>query len=54
MKAADLTVEEFENIIHNIIEEEIEDLYFILDPILERSIRKAFLSFTASGPIEDD
>lgn len=40
MKVADLTVEEFEDIIHNIIEEEIEDLYFILDPTIRAKIEE--------------
>ncbi len=40
MKVADLTVEEFENIIHNIVEEEIEDLYFILDPVIRAKVEE--------------
>ncbi len=40
MKVADLSVEEFENIIHNIIEEEIEDFYFMLDPTIRAKIEE--------------
>ena len=40
MKAADLTVEEFENVIHNIVEEEIEDLYFVLDPNIRAKVEE--------------
>lgn len=40
MKVADLTVEEFENIIHNIIEEEIEDLCYVLDPAVRAKIEE--------------
>lgn len=39
-QVADLTVEEFENIIHNAIEEEIEDIYLILDPVMKAKIEK--------------
>lgn len=40
MKVADLTIEEFEILIHNVIEEEIEDLYFILDPAIRVKIEE--------------
>ena len=38
MKVSDLTIEEFENIIHKVVEEEIEDLYYILDPTIKAKI----------------
>lgn len=34
MKIADLTVEEFEDMLRKTIEDEIEDIYIMLDPTL--------------------
>lgn len=40
MKVADLTVEEFESLIHRVIEEEIEDLLLALDPSIRRKVEE--------------
>lgn len=40
MKVSDLTIEEFENMIHKVIEDEIEDLYYILDPTIKSKIEE--------------
>ena len=40
MKVSDLTIEEFENIIHKVVEDEIEDLYYILDPTIKAKIEE--------------
>ncbi len=40
MKVADLTVEEFESLIHRVIEEEIEDLLLTLDPSIRKKIEE--------------
>lgn len=40
MKVSDLTVEELENIIHKAVEEEIEDLYFMIDPTIKTKIEE--------------
>ncbi len=40
MKVADLTVEEFKKIIHRIIEEEMDDLYIALDPVIRAKIEE--------------
>lgn len=40
MKVADLTIEEFEELIHRIIEDEIEDLYFALDHSIRTKIEE--------------
>ena len=40
MKVADLSVEEFEALIHKVMEEEMEDLYFALDPNIRSKIEE--------------
>lgn len=40
MKIADLTVEEFEDLLRKTIEVEIEDLYILLDPALKTKIEE--------------
>ncbi|OGL41611.1 MAG: hypothetical protein A2042_05055 [Candidatus Schekmanbacteria bacterium GWA2_38_11] len=40
MKVADLSVEEFESLIHKVMEEEMEDLYFALDPNIRSKIEE--------------
>lgn len=40
MKIADLTVEEFEDLLRKTIEDEIEDLYILLDPALKTKIEE--------------
>ncbi len=38
MKVSDLTIEELETIIHRAVEDELEDLYFVLDSQLKAKI----------------
>lgn len=40
MKIADLTVEEFEDMLRKTIEDEIEDLYIMLDPTIKAKIEE--------------
>lgn len=40
MKIADLTVEEFEDLLRKTIEDEIEDLYILLDPAIKTKIEE--------------
>ncbi len=40
MKIADLTVEEFEDMLRKTIEDEIEDLYILLDPAIKTKIEE--------------
>lgn len=40
MKVADLTVEEFEDLLRKTIEDEIEDLYLSLDPTIKTKIEE--------------
>lgn len=40
MKIADLTVEEFEDLLRKTIEDEIEDLYILLDPAIKAKIEE--------------
>lgn len=40
MKVSDLTIEEFENIINKVIEDEMEDLYFMFDPSIKTKIEE--------------
>ena len=40
MKVADLNVEELEALIHKVFEEEMEDLYFTLDPNIRSKIEE--------------
>ncbi len=53
MKVSDLTVEEFEALIQRIIEDEIEDLYFLISPAIKTKLaegledieKQRFISF---------
>lgn len=40
MKVSDLTIEEFEDLLRKTIEEEIEDLYIMLDPTIKAKIEE--------------
>lgn len=40
MKVSDLTVEEFEELLRKTIEDEIEDLYIMLDPTIKAKIEE--------------
>lgn len=40
MKVSDLSVEEFEALIHRVIAEEVEDLLLVLDPDIRRKIEE--------------
>lgn len=40
MKIADLTVEEFEDMLRKTIEDEIDDLYTLLDPTIKAKIEE--------------
>lgn len=40
MKVSDLTIEEFGNIIHKVVEDEIEDLSFMFDPTVKTKIEE--------------
>ncbi|GAB63013.1 MAG: hypothetical protein DWB56_07150 [Candidatus Jettenia sp.] len=40
MKISDLTIEEFEDLLRKTIEEEIEDLYIMLDPTIKAKIEE--------------
>lgn len=40
MKIADLTVEEFEDMLRKTIEDEIDDLYILLDPTIKAKIEE--------------
>ncbi|MGQ3686125.1 MAG: hypothetical protein ACUBOA_14140 [Candidatus Loosdrechtia sp.] len=40
MKVADLTIEEFEDLLRKTIEDEIEDLYIMLDPTIKAKIEE--------------
>ena len=55
MKIADLTVEEFEGLLRKTIEDEIEDLYIMLDPTIKAKIEEG-LTDTREGrviPLDD-
>lgn len=55
MKVSDLTIEEFENIIHKVVEDEIEDLYYILDPTIKAKIEEGLKDIREGRiiPIDD-
>lgn len=55
MKVSDLTIEEFENIIHKVVEDEIEDLFYILDPTIKAKIEEGLKDIREgrSIPIDD-
>lgn len=40
MKVSDLTIEEFEELLRKTIEDEIEDLYIMLDPTIKAKIEE--------------
>ena len=40
MKVSDLTIEEFEDLLRKTIEDEIEDLYVMLDPTVKAKIEE--------------
>ncbi|GAN34875.1 MAG: hypothetical protein DYG83_09235 [Candidatus Brocadia sp. AMX2] len=40
MKVSDLTVEEFEELLRKTIEDEVEDLYIMLDPTIKTKIEE--------------
>ncbi len=40
MRVSDLTIEEFETIIHKVVEDEIEDLYYALDTTIKTKIEE--------------
>lgn len=40
MKVSDLTVEEFEELLRKTIEDEVEDLYIMLDPTIKAKIEE--------------
>lgn len=40
MKVADLTIDEFEGLIHRVIEEEMDDLYFLIHPTIKAKIEE--------------
>lgn len=40
MKVSDLTIEEFEELLRKAIEDEIEDLYIMLDPTIKAKIEE--------------
>ncbi|MBI5184684.1 MAG: hypothetical protein HZA01_03025 [Nitrospinae bacterium] len=54
MKVSDLTIEEFETIIHGAIEEEVEDLYFALDPATREKIEEGLKDIKEGNVISLD
>lgn len=40
MKVSDLTIEEFEELLRKTIEDEVEDLYIMLDPTIKTKIEE--------------
>ncbi|MDN3512262.1 MAG: hypothetical protein QY310_12000 [Candidatus Jettenia sp. CY-1] len=51
MKVSDLTIEEFEDLLRKTIEEEIEDLYIMLDPTIKAKIEEGLKDIKKSKVI---